>query len=84
MGGHVDRHRQGPQVLPGGGLPASLFKDPGAQFDDDAGLLGQWDELDRGDEPSGSLSADEGFYARDQPPVERHEGLVVHDELTVA
>ena len=63
---------------------AGLAEDPGVEEEDEAGVLGDADELVGIDELGGGLApADEGLEADDFVAAERHDGLVVELELVV-
>ena len=72
--------RAGPQR----GLAGGLAQDPAAQRDDQAGLLGQRDELARAEEAARRvLPADQRLEAGDAAEVEVDDRLVVQDQLLV-
>jgi hypothetical protein len=69
-------------LAPGGDDAARLPEDPLADGDDQAGLLGQRDELGGGDHAAlGVLPADQGLEADDPPVVEGDLRLEVDAEL---
>src|SRR4029077_13078098 len=83
-GGDVDRHvhRARMQLAEARRFGASLREHPFAKADDEAGLLGEWDELTRGKLAGGGmLPADEGLVGHDLAAAEVDDGLVVEPEL---
>jgi hypothetical protein len=64
------------------GVPATLAQDPAADRDDQAGLLGDRDELVRRHEPAlGVVPAQQRLHAGDAAVLEAHDGLVVELQL---
>ena len=63
-------------------LPAGGREDPAAQRDDEAGLLGQGDEVGGKEDPAvGMAPADQGLEADAPGSLQAQDGLVVHLEL---
>ena len=86
--GEVDRHRERrvvrAQALQRARRAAPLAQDPAADRDDEPGLLGEGDEVARGDEPAlGVAPAHERLDPGDRAVVEPHDRLVVQLELVV-
>ena len=89
-GRDVDRHHQAPVLLPGRGslfppdgrLPARFADDPVPEGDDQAGVLGQVDELTRGQQPPGRVPpAHQGLHPDHGRGVQIDEGLIVELEF---
>ena len=78
----ADERRVRTRALPRGGLPASLFEQPQAEPDDQAGVLGQVDEPVRGEQPElGVVPAGQRLHAVQGAVGEADQGLVDEAEL---
>src|SRR5660397_36663 len=82
-GGEVHRDRQRPTgVRPGPDLAQGTVQDVAGERPDQAGVLGQRDEVIRWDQAAvGVLPADQGLGADDVPGADADLGLVVQDQL---
>jgi hypothetical protein len=71
-----------PICLPAAQVGAGLLEHPTAQWNDQAGFLGEGNELHRRHEAFiGVFPTHEGFHAHNVAVGESHHGLIVQDEL---
>ena len=81
---HGDMQRQQAEIEPGLGLPAGGAQHPVADLDDQAGFLGDRDELDGGHRAElGRIPAQQGLHADHVTTLQADLRLVMHAELVV-